>query len=702
MHSLEELVKCPICFDSFKEPRSLPCSHIFCLECLQRQEESDPTKFIKTCCICRQEINPRKKASTFPTAFLVQQMVERMHRLRVVCNQGERHRVVDQIFNLFETRKQIKTDEEYRMKQEILSKKDEITKRVEETVEKIKQYLDSEKERFLDSIDAECEKRLEKLKQFSQEADRDCKVKSWVISNIDDNFSIITPLKSVLSAKATSLALESEERCAVDVFLNSLHLDNIRRDLSEASHNMSSSPNDDTSHHRNDPVEQPEIDHSEEEDPGWGHLRSTQSDTSLVNRPVDSAAFPADTISSNLGGYDTLTSNSVQKDSNNAVSVTNYIVDNRDVSRGAVEERKDDRSDYSPLTDGGAAAVPFVSSVKIEHWEKATSHQTRSSNDGAQLPGPPQRRERISSAPTSGKESSDVTKPFVWRVQSNGSSNERASGLWKRFRRPMVLNTIVVQDIAPSKRIYVHVTSNNTTIAVDEGTKMWVFANCGSVGRRRFIFDAIAEDDTPPAIIGIASLPNDEGWCMLLKSTVLVFNYHGILNLKRSFPDTIFLSALVHSSEKFLFIDEDFRIGIAGFSGDNIDEVVFLHPSGLKLTGVILGMAAGPNMFFISHADAERNVGTISCLSGLESNPPVLSYDHEIHAPNGFHCPQSICCNQNGKLFVLWRDRDHRKGIIVEYTVIGNVVMSNITFDVAGRVRAITCSSEGRLVTCSF
>ena len=34
-HKLDELLKCPVCLDTFHEPRTLCCLHTFCTECLE-------------------------------------------------------------------------------------------------------------------------------------------------------------------------------------------------------------------------------------------------------------------------------------------------------------------------------------------------------------------------------------------------------------------------------------------------------------------------------------------------------------------------------------------------------------------------------------------------------------------------------------------------------------------------------------------
>ena len=57
LHNLREEVSCPVCSETFTDPRHLPCLHSFCLECLRRwhhtsQSTTNPQDMI-TCPTCR-------------------------------------------------------------------------------------------------------------------------------------------------------------------------------------------------------------------------------------------------------------------------------------------------------------------------------------------------------------------------------------------------------------------------------------------------------------------------------------------------------------------------------------------------------------------------------------------------------------------------------------------------------------------------
>ncbi|CAF1090519.1 unnamed protein product [Adineta steineri] len=43
---LEDIIKCPICLDNFNEPRILPCSHTYCLQCIKDLAASNQGQFI--------------------------------------------------------------------------------------------------------------------------------------------------------------------------------------------------------------------------------------------------------------------------------------------------------------------------------------------------------------------------------------------------------------------------------------------------------------------------------------------------------------------------------------------------------------------------------------------------------------------------------------------------------------------------------
>ena len=75
---LEQQLTCPVCLDRYTQPRTLPCLHSFCYNCLAHfpiQVEGD--KHFINCPVCRQTIQqPKKGVSGFQSAFLINNFLE--------------------------------------------------------------------------------------------------------------------------------------------------------------------------------------------------------------------------------------------------------------------------------------------------------------------------------------------------------------------------------------------------------------------------------------------------------------------------------------------------------------------------------------------------------------------------------------------------------------------------------------------------
>ncbi|KAK3609299.1 hypothetical protein CHS0354_038007 [Potamilus streckersoni] len=66
---------CPLCFQRFVKPKSLPCSHTFCGKCLESHintSQVNPNKFM--CPVCRQRF--RGKVSTLPDNVVIQSILD--------------------------------------------------------------------------------------------------------------------------------------------------------------------------------------------------------------------------------------------------------------------------------------------------------------------------------------------------------------------------------------------------------------------------------------------------------------------------------------------------------------------------------------------------------------------------------------------------------------------------------------------------
>ena len=74
--ALEKEVTCPLCLDLFKEPKKLPCDHIYCKECLKGLAQRSPNATI-SCPECRSVTQvTNNDVTNFPTAFRMNRLVE--------------------------------------------------------------------------------------------------------------------------------------------------------------------------------------------------------------------------------------------------------------------------------------------------------------------------------------------------------------------------------------------------------------------------------------------------------------------------------------------------------------------------------------------------------------------------------------------------------------------------------------------------
>ena len=80
---LEKEVTCPLCLDIFKEPKKLPCDHVYCKECLRGLALRSLNATI-SCPECRTLTQvPGNDVNNFTTAFRINRLIEAFHQIQV-------------------------------------------------------------------------------------------------------------------------------------------------------------------------------------------------------------------------------------------------------------------------------------------------------------------------------------------------------------------------------------------------------------------------------------------------------------------------------------------------------------------------------------------------------------------------------------------------------------------------------------------
>ena len=80
---LEKEITCPLCLDLFKEPKKLPCDHVYCKECLRGLALRSLNTTI-SCPECRTFTQvPGNGVNNFPTAFQTNRLIEVFQQIKL-------------------------------------------------------------------------------------------------------------------------------------------------------------------------------------------------------------------------------------------------------------------------------------------------------------------------------------------------------------------------------------------------------------------------------------------------------------------------------------------------------------------------------------------------------------------------------------------------------------------------------------------
>ena len=106
-HKSNDLTLCSICFEKFRTPRILPCTHVFCHGCISSyivtscQSKEAPVGF--SCPLCRDfiplvaaESNPNKWVSNFPECKILDMLNKQEKNLCTAClRENEEEKATD-------------------------------------------------------------------------------------------------------------------------------------------------------------------------------------------------------------------------------------------------------------------------------------------------------------------------------------------------------------------------------------------------------------------------------------------------------------------------------------------------------------------------------------------------------------------------------------------------------------------------------
>ena len=91
IQKLAEQLTCPVCFDCYDNPKTLPCLHSFCLKCIQQLPvDLDKGKYQIRCPTCRKKATlPDSGVADLPSSFVINSLLEIQELLKELVPASE-------------------------------------------------------------------------------------------------------------------------------------------------------------------------------------------------------------------------------------------------------------------------------------------------------------------------------------------------------------------------------------------------------------------------------------------------------------------------------------------------------------------------------------------------------------------------------------------------------------------------------------
>ena len=91
MACLKQQLICPYCANRYTQPRTLPCLHSFCHDCLAGFPVDDQKHFSEACPVCRQTTQqPDEGVGGFQPAFIIKNLLE-LHQVLEKMNESQQN-----------------------------------------------------------------------------------------------------------------------------------------------------------------------------------------------------------------------------------------------------------------------------------------------------------------------------------------------------------------------------------------------------------------------------------------------------------------------------------------------------------------------------------------------------------------------------------------------------------------------------------